>query len=50
LRYTTPASLAGVPVLTVPAAHGAGVQLMAARGADARLLAYAAHLGAFLAT
>jgi len=45
LRYTTPMSLAGVPVITLPAAEGAGVQLAAARGADARLLAYAAGLG-----
>jgi len=46
LRYTTPASLVGVPVITLPASNGAGVQLMAARGADAKLLAYAAQLGA----
>jgi Asp-tRNA(Asn)/Glu-tRNA(Gln) amidotransferase A subunit family amidase len=45
LRYTTPMSLAGVPVITLPAAEGAGVQLTAARGADVRLLAYAAGLG-----
>jgi Asp-tRNA(Asn)/Glu-tRNA(Gln) amidotransferase A subunit family amidase len=45
LRYTVPMSLAGVPVVTLPAATGAGVQLIAARGADARLLAYAANLG-----
>jgi len=44
LRYTTPGSLAGTPVVTL-AAPGGGVQLMAARGADARLLAYAAMLG-----
>ena len=44
LRYTTPGSLAGTPVVTL-AATGGGVQLMAARGADARLLAYAAMLG-----
>jgi Asp-tRNA(Asn)/Glu-tRNA(Gln) amidotransferase A subunit family amidase len=54
LRYTTPASLAGVPVVTLPAAagtvaSGAGVQLIAARGADAKLLAYAAFLGGALA-
>jgi Asp-tRNA(Asn)/Glu-tRNA(Gln) amidotransferase A subunit family amidase len=48
LRYTTPASLAGVPVVTLPASGGAGVQLIAARGADAKLLAYAAQLGASL--
>jgi Asp-tRNA(Asn)/Glu-tRNA(Gln) amidotransferase A subunit family amidase len=46
LRYTSPLSLAGVPIVTLPAAGGAGVQLIAARGADARLLAYAAQLGA----
>jgi Asp-tRNA(Asn)/Glu-tRNA(Gln) amidotransferase A subunit family amidase len=46
LRYTTPLSLAGAPVVTLPAEGGAGIQLAAARGADARLLAYAAQLGA----
>jgi Asp-tRNA(Asn)/Glu-tRNA(Gln) amidotransferase A subunit family amidase len=46
LRYTAPLSLAGVPVVTLPAAGGAGVQLIAARGNDARLLAYAGQLGA----
>jgi Asp-tRNA(Asn)/Glu-tRNA(Gln) amidotransferase A subunit family amidase len=45
LRYTTPMSLAGVPVVTLPGPEGAGVQLAAARGADSRLLAYAAGLG-----
>jgi aspartyl-tRNA(Asn)/glutamyl-tRNA(Gln) amidotransferase subunit A len=44
LRYTTPLSLPGVPVVTLPAAGGAGVQLVAARGQDARLLSYAAQL------
>lgn len=44
LRYATPLSLACVPVVTLPAAGGAGVQLIAARGADERLLAYAAAL------
>jgi Asp-tRNA(Asn)/Glu-tRNA(Gln) amidotransferase A subunit family amidase len=44
LRYTTPASLAGVPVVTLPAANGSGVQLIAARGHDASLLAFAAQL------
>jgi Asp-tRNA(Asn)/Glu-tRNA(Gln) amidotransferase A subunit family amidase len=48
LRHTTPASLAGVPVITLPGEGGAGVQLMSARGADSRLLAYAAQLGAQL--
>jgi Asp-tRNA(Asn)/Glu-tRNA(Gln) amidotransferase A subunit family amidase len=46
LRYTVPMSVAGVPVVTLPAGTGAGVQLIAPRGADARLLAYAAQLGA----
>jgi Asp-tRNA(Asn)/Glu-tRNA(Gln) amidotransferase A subunit family amidase len=45
LSYTTPMSLAGAPVVTLPAAGGAGVQLAAARGTDARLLAFAARLG-----
>jgi aspartyl-tRNA(Asn)/glutamyl-tRNA(Gln) amidotransferase subunit A len=43
LRYTTPISLAGMPTVALPAAGG-GVQLVAARGADARLLAFAASL------
>jgi Asp-tRNA(Asn)/Glu-tRNA(Gln) amidotransferase A subunit family amidase len=50
LRYTTPFSLAGVPVVTLPSQAGAGVQLAAARGADAQLLAYAAQLGASVDT
>jgi Asp-tRNA(Asn)/Glu-tRNA(Gln) amidotransferase A subunit family amidase len=45
LSYTTPMSLAGAPVVTLPAAGGAGVQLAAARGRDARLLAFAARFG-----
>jgi Asp-tRNA(Asn)/Glu-tRNA(Gln) amidotransferase A subunit family amidase len=45
LRYTTPGSLAGVPIVTLPAEDGAGVQLMGARGADAKLLRYAAEIG-----
>jgi Asp-tRNA(Asn)/Glu-tRNA(Gln) amidotransferase A subunit family amidase len=44
LRYTVPMSLAGAPVVTLPSASGAGVQLCATRGDDARLLAFAAHL------
>jgi Asp-tRNA(Asn)/Glu-tRNA(Gln) amidotransferase A subunit family amidase len=44
LRYTTPISLAGTPAVTL-AAQGGGVQLVAARGSDARLLAFAASLG-----
>jgi Asp-tRNA(Asn)/Glu-tRNA(Gln) amidotransferase A subunit family amidase len=50
LRYTTPLSLAGAPVVTLPAEGGAGVQLAAARGADANLLAYARALGVSLAS
>jgi Asp-tRNA(Asn)/Glu-tRNA(Gln) amidotransferase A subunit family amidase len=45
LRYTTPFSLAGVPVVTVPTRPG-GMQLAAALGADEALLALAARLGA----
>jgi Asp-tRNA(Asn)/Glu-tRNA(Gln) amidotransferase A subunit family amidase len=45
LSYTTPMSLAGAPVVTLPAEGGAGVQLAAARGADARLVAFAARFG-----
>jgi Asp-tRNA(Asn)/Glu-tRNA(Gln) amidotransferase A subunit family amidase len=48
LRYTTPFSLAGNPVVTLPGEGGAGVQLAAGRGGDAKLLAYAARLGAAL--
>ncbi len=44
LRYTTPISLAGTPAVTL-AAKGGGVQLVGARGSDARLLAFAASLG-----
>jgi Asp-tRNA(Asn)/Glu-tRNA(Gln) amidotransferase A subunit family amidase len=43
LRYTTPASLAGMPAVVL-AAPGGGVQLVGARGSDARLLAFAASL------
>jgi aspartyl-tRNA(Asn)/glutamyl-tRNA(Gln) amidotransferase subunit A len=45
LRYTTPFSLAGVPVVTIPCAFG-GMQLAAARGCDESLLQLAAKLGA----
>jgi Asp-tRNA(Asn)/Glu-tRNA(Gln) amidotransferase A subunit family amidase len=45
LRYTTPASLAGTPAVVL-AKPGGGVQLIAARGSDARLLAFAASLEA----
>ncbi len=46
LRYTTPVSLSGMPVVALPAhdRDGAGVQLVAARDADARLVAYAAQI------
>jgi len=43
LRYTTPMSLTGAPVVTLPAHGGVGVQLAAARGGDSRLLAFAAQ-------
>jgi Asp-tRNA(Asn)/Glu-tRNA(Gln) amidotransferase A subunit family amidase len=42
LRYTVPLSLAGTPVVTLPFHAGAGMQLVAPRGRDANLLAYAA--------
>jgi aspartyl-tRNA(Asn)/glutamyl-tRNA(Gln) amidotransferase subunit A len=45
LRYTTPISLAGVPVVTLPCIVG-GMQLAAARGYDESLTALAARLGA----
>jgi len=44
LRYSTPLSLAGTPVVTLPFPSGAGVQLSAPRGQDSRLLAYGATL------
>jgi aspartyl-tRNA(Asn)/glutamyl-tRNA(Gln) amidotransferase subunit A len=44
LRYTTPLSLAGTPVVTLPFPNGAGIQLTAPRSQDSRLLAYAAAL------
>jgi Asp-tRNA(Asn)/Glu-tRNA(Gln) amidotransferase A subunit family amidase len=46
LSYTAPMSLTGSPVVTLPAAGGAGIQLAASRGSDARLLAFAARFGA----
>jgi aspartyl-tRNA(Asn)/glutamyl-tRNA(Gln) amidotransferase subunit A len=49
LRYTTPMSLVGAPVITLPTTTGAGVQLIAPRNADARLLAYAKAIGTRLA-
>ena len=45
LRYTTPCSLAGAPVVAIPCAHG-GMQLAAARDHDESLLALAAQIGA----
>jgi Asp-tRNA(Asn)/Glu-tRNA(Gln) amidotransferase A subunit family amidase len=49
LRYTTPASLAGLPAVTLPGEHinapmGTGVQLLAAPLQDAALLAFASKL------
>ena len=44
LRYTTPFSLAGVPVVTIPCAVG-GMQLAAARDNDESLLDLLARLG-----
>ncbi|WP_263357496.1 amidase [Acidicapsa ligni] len=55
LRYTTPASLSGMPTVTVPCfasghdtakVKAGGVQLVAAHEDDARLLTVAAQLGA----
>jgi aspartyl-tRNA(Asn)/glutamyl-tRNA(Gln) amidotransferase subunit A len=45
LRYTTPFSMAGVPVVTLPCSAG-GMQLAAARGCDESLVELAASLGA----
>jgi len=47
LRYTAPFSLAGVPAVAIPCAHG-GMQLAAARDADESLLALAAQIGAHM--
>jgi Asp-tRNA(Asn)/Glu-tRNA(Gln) amidotransferase A subunit family amidase len=44
LRYTTPFSLAGVPVVTIPCPVG-GMQLAAARENDESLLEFAARIG-----
>ena len=44
LRYTTPFSLAGVPVITIPCAVG-GMQLASARDTDEALVTLAARLG-----
>ena len=43
LRYTTPVSLAGMPAVALPFPGGAGMQLVAPRGRDAQLLAFAAR-------
>ncbi len=45
LRYTAPFSLAGMPAIVIPCAHG-GMQLAAARGSDEPLLELAAQFGA----
>ncbi len=45
LRYTTPFSLSGVPVIAVPCAPG-GMQIAAHRGCDEALVQVAARLGA----
>ncbi|MGD1062420.1 MAG: amidase [Terracidiphilus sp.] len=45
LRYTSPFSLAGVPAVAIPCAHG-GMQLAASREFDEQLLALAAQIGA----
>jgi aspartyl-tRNA(Asn)/glutamyl-tRNA(Gln) amidotransferase subunit A len=55
LRYTCPFSLAGLPAVSLPgeligAPLGTGVQLAAAPGADAALLAYAEALGSRIAS
>ncbi len=45
LRYTTPASLAGLPAITIPGKpHGTGTQLLAAPNNDAVLAAFASQL------
>jgi Asp-tRNA(Asn)/Glu-tRNA(Gln) amidotransferase A subunit family amidase len=44
LRYTSPASLAGTPVVAIPL-DGTGVQLVGRHGGDAALVAFAAYLG-----
>ena len=49
LRYTAPFSLAGVPTVAIPCAHG-GMQLAAARDNDESLLALAAQIGAHTKT
>lgn len=45
LRYTTPFSLAGVPVVAIPYSKG-GMQIAAQRGSDESLVRFAALVGA----
>ena len=49
LRYTTPFSLAGTPVGTIPCAVG-GMQLAAARGCDEALLQFVSRLASLQST
>jgi len=49
LRYTTPMSLVGAPVVTLPTTAGAGVQLICRCNSDSVLLSYAKALGTRLA-
>lgn len=49
LRLTTPASLGGNPAVVLPA-PGCGLQLIAARNNDRRLLHFAARMGELLAS
>jgi Asp-tRNA(Asn)/Glu-tRNA(Gln) amidotransferase A subunit family amidase len=44
LRFTTPASLAGLPAVVLPSTDG-GLQLIAAHHDDRRLLRFAALIG-----
>ena len=55
LRYTSPFSLCGLPVITLPgeiigAPRGTGVQIAAAAGEDATLLAFAEAVGQIVDT
>lgn len=45
LRYTAPVSLSGMPAVTIPYWPAGGIQMVAAREDDARLLAVAAAVG-----
>jgi Asp-tRNA(Asn)/Glu-tRNA(Gln) amidotransferase A subunit family amidase len=49
LRYTTPASLAGLPTVVLPGIHG-GLQLMGPLGSDETLLALSASLARIATT